>query len=151
MWFFSVVVFLFHTGFRWPDGGLETLVAALFAAVALSGAAGLALTRFVPAQLTAHGENVVFERIPGLRSGLRREIEQLIQSAADKDGDIHLDRLMVGLMKMRFGQGYGQQSRVVRSPGVPQVEELLFKIGLGPGQVKEIMDKCKTCFEEASQ
>lgn len=76
--FFSVAVFLFHTGFQWPNGGLETLVHALFLAVALSGILGLAISRIVPAILTAHGESIIFERIHGLRSQLRREIEQLI-------------------------------------------------------------------------
>lgn len=76
--FFSVAVFLFHTGFRWPTGGLETLVYALFMAVALSGVLGLVISRIVPSVLTAHGESVIFERIPGLRSELRREIEQLV-------------------------------------------------------------------------
>lgn len=75
---FSVAVFLCHTGFHWPRGGLEILVAALFLAVALSGVLGLAISRIVPTILTAHGESIVFERIPGLRSELRREIEQLI-------------------------------------------------------------------------
>ncbi len=79
--FFAALVFLFHTGFRAPTGGLEIVTYVLFAAVALSGVFGLALSRFLPPRLTAHGENVVFERIPGMIVSLRREVEQLIVAA----------------------------------------------------------------------
>ncbi len=79
--FFTVAVYLLHTGFRPPNGGLEILTALLFATVALSGVLGLILSRAIPRRLTAHGEVAVFERIPGLRRSLRRELEQLILDA----------------------------------------------------------------------
>lgn len=75
---FSMVIYLFHTNFRWPDGGLEILVAALFVSVSLSGVFGLLITRLIPSQITAHGESVIFEQIPGLRAELRKEVEQLV-------------------------------------------------------------------------
>ena len=74
---FSMFLFLLHIGFRLPRGPLETALAALFAVVSVSGVAGLAISRWVPAQLTLHGENVLFERIPALRWNLKQEVEAL--------------------------------------------------------------------------
>jgi len=38
---------------------------------------GLALSRWVPARLAVHGENVIFERIPALRAKVKQEVEAL--------------------------------------------------------------------------
>jgi hypothetical protein len=75
--FFSVWLFLLHIGSRVPNGGLEIILAILFVAVAGSGIIGLAITRWLPSRLTIHGENLLFERIPALRSGVRQEAEKL--------------------------------------------------------------------------
>ena len=75
---FSGVLFGLHSGWRWPQGGFTSLLAALFLAVFGSGVAGLILTRWLPARLTEHGENVIFERIPALRAAVRREVEALV-------------------------------------------------------------------------
>lgn len=80
--FVAAVVFGFHTGFRVPDGTFEAVLAAVFTAVTLSGVVGLMLSRWVPQRLTLHGENVLFERIPGFRNELRIEAEQLVYEAA---------------------------------------------------------------------
>jgi hypothetical protein len=74
---FSVALFLIHIGFKPPRGGLETALATLFVAVSFSGVVGLALSRWVPARLAVHGENVIFERIPALRAKVKQEVEAL--------------------------------------------------------------------------
>ena len=74
---FSIVLFVFHAGFRVPNGPLEVLLALLFATVAASGVVGLALSRLLPPRLTTAGEAILFERIPALRLRLRREVEEL--------------------------------------------------------------------------
>ena len=74
---FAVALFLIHIGFKAPRGWLEMVLAALFVAVSLSGVVGLALSRWVPSRLTLHGENVVFEQIPALRSKIKQEAEAL--------------------------------------------------------------------------
>jgi hypothetical protein len=79
---FSAWLFLLHTGARAPRGALETAVWMLFAAVTLSGVAGLALTRWAPGRLTLHGENLIFERIPALRAMVRAEAEKLAVESA---------------------------------------------------------------------
>jgi hypothetical protein len=74
---FSMALFLIHIEFKLPRGWLETILAALFVAVSLSGVVGLAISRWVPTRLTLHGENVIFERIPALRSKIKQEVEAL--------------------------------------------------------------------------
>jgi hypothetical protein len=75
---FSMALFLFHIGFKVPRGPLEIVLAALFLAVSVSGVIGLAISRWVPARLTLHGENLVFERIPALRTSVKQEVEKLV-------------------------------------------------------------------------
>lgn len=75
---FSMALFMFHIGFKPPRGPLEIVLAALFVAVSGSGLIGLAISRWVPARLTVHGENVIFERIPTLRTSVKQEVENLV-------------------------------------------------------------------------
>ena len=114
--FFTVVVFLFHTGFRAPAGGLEILTHALFAAVALSGVIGLALSRFLPPRLTAHGENVVFERIPGMIVSLRKEAEQLIVAAEAKTHSSSIAEFYEARLAAFFARPRHLWSHLVSSP-----------------------------------
>ena len=83
---FSVALFLMHVDFRLPAGGLEVTVAVLFVLVALSGVIGHVLSRVLPARLTVHGENLVFERIPAYRQELRREVEAMVLKAVEAIG-----------------------------------------------------------------
>ncbi len=67
------------------------------------------------------------------------EIEPLIRSASDRDGTIHLGRLVAKIWNAI--QHADARSPTIRSPDAPAVEALLFKMGLGAGEVKEIRDK----------
>ncbi len=67
------------------------------------------------------------------------EIESLIHSATDRDGAVHLRRLLVKIQSaMRHTDA---QPDSVRSPDAPHVEQLLFKMGLGAGEVREIREQ----------
>ena len=79
-----VLVFLFHTGFRLPNGGLEVTLAVLFLIVAGSGVVGLWLSRIVPSRLSARGEEVIFERIPAFLRELRDRAEKLVVGSVQK-------------------------------------------------------------------
>jgi len=69
----------------------------------------------------------------------REKIEPLLRSATGRGGGIHLGRLMA---KVRHAmRQVDPHHHVVRSPDTPQVEQLLFKMGLGAGEVKEIREK----------
>ncbi len=74
----SLVAFLVHLRFQWPNGRIEVVLATLFVAVAGSGIVGLFLSRAVPPRLAVRGEEVIFERIPVFRRKLREQAEQLV-------------------------------------------------------------------------
>ena len=80
--FFSVLVYLAHAGFHFPHGILEFSLCILFAIIAVSGLIGLFISRVIPVGLTSRGEPVLFERIPALRMGLHREVEELVVGCA---------------------------------------------------------------------
>src|SRR5271169_1498840 len=66
---FAGLVFLMHLRWRLPAGPFDSLLAALFAAVTLSGVAGWWLSRSVPRRLTSAGGEVPSERIPVVLRG----------------------------------------------------------------------------------
>lgn len=74
----SIVVFLAHTGFRWPSGVLESSLACFYWGVALSGVVGIFLSRAIPPRLNIRGEEVIFERIPVYHRRLRDQVQKLV-------------------------------------------------------------------------
>ena len=92
----------------------------------------LRLPRTAIPQLVAFLEN----------QGLGREkIDQLIQSVTGKEGFIHLDKLMARLQGDGLIGGIPENSLVVQGRHIPEVQEMLFKMGLGAGEVKELIEK----------
>jgi hypothetical protein len=81
---FAVALFFIHCGFRLPRGFLETTLAVLFFAVTLSGIVGFGISRWVPARLTLRGGNVIFEKIPALRHGVKQEAEALAVASVSR-------------------------------------------------------------------
>ncbi|SDR97928.1 hypothetical protein [Opitutus sp. GAS368] len=77
----ACVVFVLHTGGRWPDGAVEVPLALAFVFVAGSGVLGLWLSRWLPPRLTRSGESLVYERIPMLRHRLVTEVKQVVRGA----------------------------------------------------------------------
>ena len=82
----SVVLFLWHIGWRMPTGLLETAIAVVYLCVVASGVVGLALSRMIPGRLTVRGEEVLFERIPLYRRQLRERAEAVIVETAQESG-----------------------------------------------------------------
>lgn len=83
---FVILVFLNHTGFRWPNGLVETALWVAFVLVALSGVFGAYISMSAPSRLSRHGdaegkrrhgERVIFERIPGYRAELAARAEEV--------------------------------------------------------------------------
>lgn len=72
----TFVIFGMHIAWRVPNGWLECFLATLYLLVALSGVYGLFITRVIPKRLTAIGHEVVFERIPQIRTELAYEARQ---------------------------------------------------------------------------
>jgi hypothetical protein len=96
----AVLLFFLHAGTRWPEGRLNQVLAAVFLLVAVSGAVGLLLSRWIPGRLTASGEALTYERIPEIRRQIRASVESLIV-AADREsdsstlGDFYTNHLLV--------------------------------------------------------
>lgn len=75
---FTAVLFAVHVSFfKMPIGWFGGILACLYALVMISGFAGLFLSRAVPKRLTTFGSEVLFERIPAIRSTLRKQAETL--------------------------------------------------------------------------
>lgn len=84
--YLSVWVFLLHTGFRPPEGVLESALWVEYVAVAVSGVFGHYISRRFPALLSDRGQEVLFERVPLLIRALRERVEELVLRAA-REGD----------------------------------------------------------------
>lgn len=76
------VVFAIHTGFRFPNGGFEQVMALMYLFVFISGVIGYVLTRAIPFRLATRGEKVDFTDIRESIQVLRKKVEQLVFSAA---------------------------------------------------------------------
>jgi hypothetical protein len=86
--YFTVLLFAIHVKFRVPDGWFEGILTVLFLIVTVSGFVGLFLTRVLPKRLNTRGGEVIYERIPALRTALREEAENLIFSGPLKSPTI---------------------------------------------------------------
>ena len=72
----SIFLFFLHTGWRFPSGWLESLLAFLFLGVSLSGVVGLYLNRRLSKLLTRRGKklslSVFLDLSPNCVTGLKR-------------------------------------------------------------------------------
>lgn len=82
----AVVIFFIHIGWRLPNGALESVLAAVFVIVSVSGVLGLFFSRTLPARMHQSGEPLIYERIPKHRAQLKTEMEAVVQKMV-KDGD----------------------------------------------------------------
>lgn len=80
--FLSLTVFLVHTGFHFPSGRLEGILAGLYGLVFASGVYGLFVTRATPRKLSATGFEVIFEQIPARRTTLAIRARELVLDTA---------------------------------------------------------------------
>lgn len=76
--YLSIVLFLVHVDFRMPAGILETVLATIFAIVAISGIVGLVLSREMPKLMTRAGETLIYEKIPRHREEIRESVKNLV-------------------------------------------------------------------------
>ena len=81
-----VVVYLLHTAGRWPSGVFENLLGLLFLGVAVSGIAGIFISRTVPRRLTLAGGEVIYERIPAYRQELKLAADRLVEQTVQESG-----------------------------------------------------------------
>jgi hypothetical protein len=95
---FCLLVFVLHIRFRVPTGVLEGTLAIVFCLVIFSGVFGLYISRSLPSRMANSGEALIYERIPGYRLRLRRNVEDLVRKAESETGsstlaDFYVQRL----------------------------------------------------------
>jgi len=74
-------LYLVHTPRWWPNGRLESLLAALYGVTFVSGLVGLYWTRTLPRRLSRVGQEVIYERIAAIRGRLRERAQAAALSA----------------------------------------------------------------------
>ena len=79
----AFVIFLFHIGFRVPNGVFEVVLGLVFLSIFLSGVLGIAISRGFARRLRTHGQEVIFEQIPVLRKGLAERADELMLESSD--------------------------------------------------------------------
>jgi hypothetical protein len=77
----GIVLFFLHVGFRLPHGALEITLAAMYLIIAVSGVAGLMISRVFAKRLATRGDEVIFERIPVFLKRLRDECDARIEQS----------------------------------------------------------------------
>ena len=82
----TIPMFLAHTGFRVPNGGLETLLTVLFILVVGSGLVGIFITRSFPRRLAVCDEELMFERMPIYRRNLHEAAQKLVLESVAETG-----------------------------------------------------------------
>lgn len=95
----AIAVFVLHTGFKLPNGVLETALYTLFVLVAGSGLYGLRITRAIPKRITKLREQATWERIPALRTMVQRQAHGVVlalveDSNAPTISDFYKKRLL---------------------------------------------------------
>ena len=126
---FSVLLFTLHLHWRWPTGYLEGLLALLFVLVAGSGVLGYWLSRTIARRLTSRGEELIFERIPGLRQDLQAQVKLLVAEAlkvtgSNTIGQFYRDHLAAYLAGPRHALAHIAQSNRPRHQLARQFADL---------------------------
>ena len=73
----TVVLFGVHIAFRPPMGWFDSILAALYLGVTVSGLFGWFVSRVLPKRMTTRGGEVLFDRIPAVRHQLHQQAEAL--------------------------------------------------------------------------
>lgn len=110
----SIGLFAYHIGLHLPDSPFEWLTASLFVLVAGSGVWGLYWTKQIPKRLSAMQSEVVFERIPFLRTEMARRAFATVSASAEST-DVIADMYREHLAT--FFEGPRQLTYYVRPTG----------------------------------
>lgn len=86
----SLLMFLAHMDWSFPNGILEFALAVSYVLVAVTGIFGIFVSRLVPRQLTRGGEEILLERVPTFVAELRDEAETLVITATRETGSSSL-------------------------------------------------------------
>ncbi|MCA9259091.1 MAG: hypothetical protein KDA61_07820 [Planctomycetales bacterium] len=109
-------VWLMHAPLRWPNGFLESCLAALFAATWVSGVVGLYWTRTLPRRISRVGEEIVYEQASQLRSQLRDRAQAAVLGVVRTSGDAALGEFYHQRLQGYFDQEPGWRARCLPAP-----------------------------------
>ena len=84
MGFFLIVVFMFHIGWKTPNGLFEVLFTFVFLGTIISGTIGLFLYRTLPGHFLKTKEELTFRRIPLYIRQLREKAEKIALSSIEQ-------------------------------------------------------------------
>jgi hypothetical protein len=109
---------LMHVPWRWPNGKLETLLAALYLATFISGVVGMYWTRTLPRRLARVADEVIYERIPALRGGLRDRAQAVALVAVRTAGGGTLGEFYNARLHDYFSTRRGWRYRLAPTSGL---------------------------------
>lgn len=124
----SGALFLVHTGFSWPHGLLNQIIAVSFLIVFVTGVIGLWISRAFPQRLTVAGFETPFERMPHVRHQLRQSAESLVLQGADGQtssviAEFYTNKLGLFFTKHENFLAHLQRSRTAQAAHAAQFEE----------------------------
>ena len=125
--YFTVLLFGIHVDFRVPDGWFEGILTLLFLIVTVSGFVGLFLSRILPKRLNTRGGEVIFERIPAIRTALREEAEKIVFGAQLKSttiAELYARQLSGFFAKPQFFWPHLVDSRAPLNAIVREIDEI---------------------------
>lgn len=125
----SGALFIVHSGFSWPHGLLNQIIAACFTIVFLTGIIGLWISREFPKRLTIAGFETPFERIPHVRNQLRIEAEALVLAGVDNQtspviADFYTKNLGLFFTRHENFLAHLQRSRTPQASHLSQFNEI---------------------------
>jgi hypothetical protein len=103
----SVGVFALHVGPRWPNGIVDTCLAATYLLTVVSGILGLYFTRAIPKQLSRVGDELVFEQIPAFHRQVRAEAGEVVLGSVSASGATTLADFYTGRLYAFFHRPRG--------------------------------------------
>jgi len=113
----AAVLFLLHTRLRLPGGAVELLLWCTVVGLLASGFVGLFLSRYIPPRLRAHGELVLFERIPAYRAQLATEAETLVVESVRETASSALAELYAERLAAYFARPGNLLAHLIESGG----------------------------------
>ncbi|NND81687.1 MAG: hypothetical protein HKN50_04590 [Gammaproteobacteria bacterium] len=110
-----LLLFLFHLDWQLPSGWLGVSLAIVFAGTLISGMLGIYWSRVVPGLLTRLGDEVIYQRIPGIARKLNTQADALIMKSVEETDSVALAEYYENTAHRYFGAPKFQWWRLINS------------------------------------
>lgn len=111
----SFFVFLVHIDYSVPNGVFELSMFFIYLIVFLSGVFGLLVSRTFPKRITAHGDELMFERLPIYLNEIRKEAQNLVEFSVEDTKSSKLLELYYKELDPFFANFTNQMSHLFES------------------------------------